>query len=412
MKKAVSAALVLSVMITGGYLLLSFHEDARMGIISKMEAPPPAYAGGETASGSPPGDSQPEDTEKEQTVEVEILPESRQMLGIKTVAAEIRPLKKTVRTVGRVEFDETKLTTINIKVDGWVEKLFADYTGKYVEKGEPLAEIYSPELVSVQLEYLNLLKWRPSLGIRSQRNMEFSLGDRTGIVGRLTMYDIDPLVDVVKQKLALWEIPDDLIKDLETRKQPVKTMTVKSPVNGYVFNKPVFNGTRVAPGDKILDIVDLSSVWVLADIYEYEIAFVKEGQDARITLSYYPCKEFPAKVDFVYPSLSGQTRTAKVRFVLPNPDMLLKPQMFADVEMEIVLGERLAVPETAILDTGKRQVVYVDTEDGFFSARRIEVGDRADGMVEVVSGLEAGNKVASSAVFLIDSEAKLRGVIQ
>ncbi|MFC1869046.1 efflux RND transporter periplasmic adaptor subunit [Thermodesulfobacteriota bacterium] len=412
MKKVLSAGLVLSVIIIGAHLLLSVHEDAGKGIIHKMEVSPSAYAAGETALGVPSGAPQPDNNEKAQTVEVEVPPESRRMMGIKTVAAAVRPLKRTVGTVGRVEFDETKLTTVNIKVDGWVEKLYADYTGKYVEKGEPLAEIYSPELLSVQLEYLNLLKWRPSLGIRSQRNMTFSLGDRTGIVGKLTMYDIDPLVDVVRQKLALWEIPEKLIKEIETKNQPIRTMTIESPVTGYVFQKPVFNGTRVAPGDKIFDIVDLSTVWVLADIYEYEIPFVKAGQNARITLSYYPRKEFLAKVDFVYPSFSGRTRTAKVRFVIPNPDLLLKPQMFADVEMALDLGKRLAIPEAAVLDTGKRRIVYVDTEDDFFSARQIKIGDRADGMVEVVSGLKQGEKVASSAVFLIDSEAKLRGVIQ
>ncbi len=413
MKRTLIAGLVFVTIITG-LLLLFFHEDANEGILSNRNAPPAAYAAGETASGvsseaAPHGHGK---TEKAAEVEVEVDPERQRMMGIKTVPVAVMPLKKTVRTVGRVEFDETKLTTVNIKVDGWVEKLYADYTGKYVEKGTPLAEIYSPELMSLQLEYLNLLKWKPNLGLRSQRNMEFSLGDRTGIVGKLTIYDIDPMVDVVKQKLSLWEIPEKQIREIETKNQPFKTLTVKSPVSGYVFQKPVFNGTRVAPGDKLFDIVDLSTVWVLADIYEYEIPFVKVGQNARITLSYFPRKVFPAKVDFVYPSLSGQTRTAKVRFVIPNPDLLLKPQMFADVEMELDLGERLAMPETALLDTGKRRIVYVDNEDGFFSARQIRIGDRADGMVEVVSGLKAGEKVASSAVFLIDSEAKLRGVAQ
>lgn len=412
MKKTLLTALVLVVMIAGAFVLLSLHEDAGKGIAAEMGASSAGHAAKETTPGVSPEASQHDHVKNEAAVTVEVPPERQQMMGIRTVAAAVQPIKKTVRTVGRVEFDETKLTTVNIKVDGWVEKLYADYTGKYVEKGTPLAEIYSPELTSIQLEYLNLLKWRPSLGIRSQRNMEFSLGDRTGIVGRLTMFDIEPLVDVVKQKLALWEIPEKQIKEIETRNQPFKTLTVRSPVSGYIFQKPVFNGTRVAPGDKIFDIVDLSTVWVLADIYEYEIPFVKVGQNAKITLSYFPRKEFLAKVDFVYPSLSGQTRTAKVRFVIPNPDLLLKPQMFADVELDLDLGERLAMPETAVLDTGKRQIVYVDTGDGFFSARQIRVGERGDGMVEVVSGLSAGEKVASSAVFLIDSEAKLRGVIQ
>jgi Cu(I)/Ag(I) efflux system membrane fusion protein len=217
---------------------------------------------------------------------------------------------------------------------------------------------------------------------------------------------------VAKQKLALWEIPEADIKKLEEEREPLKTMTVRAPSSGYVFQKPAFKGTRVAPGDKIFDVVDLSSVWVLADIYEYEIPFVKIGQKARITLSYFPAKEFISKVDFIYPSLSGQTRTARARFVIPNPDMLLKPQMFANVEMELDLGERLAIPATAVLDTGARQVVYVDMGDGYFTPRQVKLGDRADGIVEVTGGLKAGEKVASSAVFLIDSEAKLKGISQ
>ncbi|MEW6668935.1 MAG: efflux RND transporter periplasmic adaptor subunit [Thermodesulfobacteriota bacterium] len=371
---------------------------------------PPLSHAAETAPGDASGTSAPAIREEGPTVAVEVPPESRRTMGIRTAAAAVKPLKKTVRTVGRVEFDETRLTTVNIKVDGWIEKLYADYTGKYVEKGAPLAEIYSQELMSVQLEYINLLKWKPNLGLRSQRNMEFSLGDRYGPVGRLTIYDLDPMVEVLKQKLALWEIPEEIVRNIEKNMQPVKTLTLRSPAGGYVFQKPVFRGTRISAGDKIFDIVDLSTVWVLADIYESEIPFVKPGQDAQITLSHYPQKQFPAKVDFVYPSLSGQTRTAKVRFVIPNPDLLLKPQMFADVEMQIDLGERLAIPEAAVLDTGTRQIVYVDTDDDFFAARQIRAGDRAGGMVEVLSGLRAGERVASSAVFLIDSEAKLKGV--
>jgi Cu(I)/Ag(I) efflux system membrane fusion protein len=387
------------------FLLIYFLLPVRQGMNKKVAdaitvATPP--------SSSPIGMKQEEDSN--QTIIVEVPPERRQTMGIRTATATVKPMKKTLRTIGRVEYDERKLTTVNIKVEGWIEKLYADYTGKYVSKGAPLADIYSPELISTQLEYINLLNWKSSVGLRTQRNIEFNWGDRFGTVGRLTVYDLDPLIDVAKQKFALWEIPEEQMKEIEVSKKPVKTMTIKSPASGYVFQKPVFKGTRVAPGDKIFDIVDLSTVWVLADIYEYEIPFVKVGQNARITLSYYPGKEFSSKVDFIYPSLSGQTRTAKVRFVLPNPNLLLKPQMFTNVEMELNLGERLSIPETAILDTGTRQVVYVDLGDGNFSPRQIKAGDRANGMVEILGGLKAGEKVASSAVFLIDSEAKLKGV--
>jgi Cu(I)/Ag(I) efflux system membrane fusion protein len=281
-----------------------------------------------------------------------------------------------------------------------------------VKKGEPLAEIYSPELMSTQLEFINLLKWRKDQAHRFQRNVEFQWGDRYGTTAKALSYDLEAVIQVAKQKLALWEIPEADIKKLEEEREPLKTLTVRSPANGYVFQKPAFKGTRVSPGDKLFDVVDLSSVWVIADIFEYEIPFVKIGQKARITLSYYPEKEFLSKVDFIYPSLSGQTRTARARFVIPNPGILLKPQMFANVEMELDLGERLAVPATAVLDTGTRQVVYVDMGDGYFTPRQVKLGGRADGMVEVTGGLKAGERVASMAVFLIDSEAKLKGVSQ
>jgi membrane fusion protein, copper/silver efflux system len=356
--------------------------------------------------------TQSQQTGDRETQVIEIPPDKQQMIGVKVSEVKIRPLKKTVRTIGRVEFDERKLTTVNVKVEGWVEKLYADYTGKYVKKGEPLAEIYSPELMSTQLEFINLLKWRRDQAHRFQRNVEFEWGDRYGTTAKVLSYDLEAVIQVAKQKLVLWEIPEADIKKLEEEREPLKTMTIRAPSSGYVFQKPAFKGTRVAPGDKIFDVVDLSSVWILADIYEYEIPFVKIGQKARITLSYYPEKEFLSKVDFIYPSLSGQTRTARARFVIPNPGMLLKPQMFANVEMELDLGERLTIPATAVLDTGTRQIVYVDIGDGYFSPRQIKLGDRADSIVEVTSGLKAGEKVASMAVFLIDSEAKLKGLSQ
>jgi Cu(I)/Ag(I) efflux system membrane fusion protein len=402
MKKTVVAGLMVILVAVGAYLFFSH----------RVGPSPSLPVSGEKVVANSPEASQPATAQQEQATSVEVPPDRKQLMGIRTFTAAIMPMKKTLRTVGRVEFDERKLTTVNLKVEGWIEKLYADYTGKYVKKGTPLAEIYSPELMSVQLEYLNLLAMQTNVGFRSQRNVEFSWGDRYGTVGRVTTYDLEGLFNVAKQKLSLWEITDEQVKEIETSKKPIKTLTIKSPASGYVFQKPVFKGTRVAPGDKIFDVVDLSTVWVLADIYEYEIPFVKTGQKAKITLSYYPQKEFSSKVDFVYPSLSGQTRTAKARFVIPNPNLLFKPQMFADVEMELDLGNRLTIPETAVLDTGKKQVVYVDTGDGFFSSRRIKAGYRGNGMVEVLTGLKAGEKVASSAVFLIDSESKLTGAGQ
>jgi membrane fusion protein, copper/silver efflux system len=349
----------------------------------------------------------------EETPLVEVQSDKQQLIGVKLTEAAFKPLSKTIRTVGRVESDERKITTVNLKVEGWIEKLYADYSGKYVKKGDPIADIYSPELLSAQLEFVNLLKWKDEKsGQRIQRNIEFNWGDRYGTTAQMTTLDIDAVMRVARQKLMLWEIPDDLIKKLEETKEPIKTLTVRSPVDGYIFQKPVVKGTRVAPGDKIVDVVDLSSVWIIADIFEPDLPLVKVGQKAKITLSYFPDKTFSAKIDFIYPFIAEETRSAKVRFSVPNRQMLLKPQMFTTVEIAVDMGKRLAIPDSAVLDSGKRQLVYVDKGDGYFEPRVITTGLRADSVVEVLRGLKAGERIASSAAFLIDSEAKLRGIIQ
>jgi Cu(I)/Ag(I) efflux system membrane fusion protein len=349
----------------------------------------------------------------DETPLVEVQSDKQQLIGVKLTEAAFKPLSKTIRTVGRVESDERKITTVNLKVEGWIEKLYADYSGKYVKKGDPIADIYSPELLSTQLEFVNLLKWKDEKsGQRIQRNIEFSWGDRYGTTAQMTTLDVDAVMRVARQKFMLWEIPDDLINKLEETKEPIKTLTVRSPVDGYIFQKPVVKGTRVGPGDKIVDVVDLSSVWIITDIFEPDLPLVKVGQKAKISLSYFPDKTFSAKIDFIYPFIAEETRSAKVRFSVPNQQMLLKPQMFTTVEIAVDMGKRLAIPDSAVLDSGKRQLVYVDKGDGYFEPRVITTGLRADGMVEVLRGLKAGERVASSAAFLIDSEAKLRGIIQ
>jgi len=349
---------------------------------------------------------------EEESLMVEIPPEKQQLIGVKKVEVTVRPLQKVIRTVGRIAYDERKLATVNIKVEGWIEKLYADYQGKYVKRGEKLAEVYSPELYSTQLEFVNLLLWKAEKAHRFQRNVEFNWGDRYGTTGRILTFDIEALFQVARQKLLLWEISEEQIQKIEETKTPMKLLTLYSPINGYIIQKQVVEGTRVLPGDKIFDIADLSTLWVIADIYSYELPMVKAGQPARIQLSHFPGREFSSKIDYVYPTLSGETRTTKVRFILPNPDGLLKPQMFTDVEIKIDLGKRLVIPSDAVIDTGTKQVVYMDKGEGYFEPREVALGMRADEMVEVIKGLKAGEKVAAAANFLIDSEAKLKGVVQ
>jgi Cu(I)/Ag(I) efflux system membrane fusion protein len=351
-----------------------------------------------------------EEESMEEPLTVEMLPEKQQLIGVKKIEASIRPVQRTLRTVGRIDYNERKLATVNIKVEGWVEKLYADYVGKPVRKGEKLADIYSPELYSAQLELINLFQWKNEKIHRMQRNIEFEWGDRYGTVGRMLTFDLDALIQVAKQKLMLWEVPEEQILELEETKEPMKTLTVHSPINGYVIEKQVVEGTRIQPGEKLFDIADLSTLWVIADIYAHELPLIRVGQRARISLCFSPGKEFSSKVDYIYPTLSGTTRTTKIRFVIPNPDGGLKPQMFTDVEIKIDLGEKLIIPSDAVIDTGTKKVVYVDKGNGYFEPREVTLGLRLDETVEVTKGLKAGEKVASAANFLIDSEAKLKGI--
>ena len=330
---------------------------------------------------------------------VEIPVDKQQMIGVKTVEASLHQLQKVIRTVGRVEYDERKLATINAKFEGWIEKLHIDYTGRYVKKGEPLAEIYSPELVATQQEFINAVTW-------SRRNSNAG----TDAMKNMLSKDAQSLVDAARQRLALWDISEEQIKKIEETGKPIKTLTLYSPVSGYVVQKMAIRGMRVMPGEKLFDIADLNTVWIVADIYENELPLVKEGQSAKISLSYFPGREMNAVIDYVYPSLSAETRTAKVRFTVPNPGLQLKPQMFTNVEVTIPLGKKLAVPAEAVLDTGVRQIVYVDKGDGYFEPREVKAGLRGEEMIEILAGVKQGEKIASSAIFLIDSEAQIKGV--
>lgn len=335
----------------------------------------------------------------EESPTIEIPEDKHQLIGLKTVVVSLRPLQKVIRTVGRIEYDERRQATVNTKFEGWIEKLFIDYAGKYVRKGDPLAEIYSPELIATQQELLNTLKW-------AARGKEV----KSETLGSMLSRDADTIVEAARQRLRLWDISDEQIRKIEETGKPVRTLTLYSPVNGYVVQKMAIRGMRVMPGEKLFDIADLSSVWIISDVYENEMQLVRVGQPAAISLSYFPGKEFSSKIDYIYPALSGDTRTAKVRFTVPNPSGLLRPQMFTNIEIKIGLGKKLAIPEDAVIDTGQRQVVYVDHGDGNFEPREVQLGARVEGMREVLKGLKASEKIASAATFLIDSEAQLKNV--
>jgi Cu(I)/Ag(I) efflux system membrane fusion protein len=327
---------------------------------------------------------------------VEIPTDKQKLIGLKTTVVGPQSLTKTIRTVGRIENDERRQAYINTKVEGWIEKLYINETGVTIKQGQPVAEIYSPELLATQQEFLNVLRWKKSL--------------KGGEFAALLAQDAEAILGAARQRLRLWDISEAQIRRVEETGQPIRALTLYSPVSGQVMQKMAVQGMKTMPGEKLFEVVDLSSVWVVADIYESELPLIKVGQRAQIRLSYFPGREFSAVLDFIYPTLSAEARTAKARFTLPNPQGILKPQMFGQVELKINLGRRLAVPGDAVIDTGTRQIVYVDQGEGNFEPREVTAGLRAEKWVEILKGLKPGEKVAASANFLIDSEAKLKGI--
>jgi Cu(I)/Ag(I) efflux system membrane fusion protein len=361
--------------------------------------------------GAPPAQPEPakkqlkeQPKEQQEAVEVPIVEiplDRHQMIGLKTAPVARKALRKTIRTVGRIEVDERRFATVTTKFEGWIEKLYVDYTGKHVKKGEPLAEIYSPELFATQQEFINTLKWKTDGGVL-----------RDDELGKMYARDNETIIDAARQRLRFLDISDEQIKEIEATGKALRTLKLNSPVDGTVIQKTAVQGMRVMPGEKLFDIADLSTVWVVAEIYESDLSLVREGETAKIRMSNFPGKVLSARVEYVSPTLSEETRTAKVRFSLPNADGRLKPQMFTNLEMDVNMGTRLVVPEDSIIDTGERQIVYVDKGDGNFEPRIVMVGIVSDGMAEVLSGLKVNERVAASANFLIDSEARLKGIVK
>jgi Cu(I)/Ag(I) efflux system membrane fusion protein len=324
---------------------------------------------------------------------IQISPERQQLIGVKIGTVQVKPLEKVIRTVGRVDYDEKKIVTVSLKVGGWIEDLYVDFMGKYVKKGEPLLTIYSPELVSTQEEYLLALKAKKSLTSSSFPEVASSG---------------DSLVESSKRRLKLWDITDEEIKRLEESGQAKKTLTLYAPFSGFVLEKSAYKGMNVMPGMALYKLADLSVVWLYADIYEYELPFIGLGQEASIQLTYLPGETLTGKAVYIYPALNPETRTAKMRFEFPNPHDRLKPEMYANVEIKVHLGKKLAVPEGAIINTGIRQMAIVDKGNGYFEPREVKVGSKVDDYYEVVSGLKAGERVVTSATFLVDSESNLK----
>ena len=328
---------------------------------------------------------------------VTIPPERLQTIGVKYGQVTRRPLEKIIRTVGRVAVDERRLAKVTIKFHGWIEELFVSALGDHVKKGQRLFTIYSPDLVATQEEYLLALQGRKQLGESQFPEVASSSQE---------------LLEATRHRLHFWDISEEHIRDLERTKQVKKTLPIHSPIAGTVIRKEIVQGAHVEPGQELYTIVDLSRVWVLADIYEYELAFVKAGQQASVTLSYDPSTVLTGRVGFIYPMLDPKTRTAKVRFELDNADEKLKPDMYANVELRVNLGTRLAIPQEAIIESGQKQIVFLHLGGGKLEPRLVKTGAKTGEWSEVLTGLKEGEHIVTSANFLIDSESRLKSVVE
>jgi Cu(I)/Ag(I) efflux system membrane fusion protein/cobalt-zinc-cadmium efflux system membrane fusion protein len=324
--------------------------------------------------------------------------EKRELIGLAFSPVKRMRIFKETRTSAQIVPDETRLFRISMKVDGWVERLHVNQTGQYVRKGEPLLEIYSPDLVSVQQEYVSSVA-----GLKEHGTLPDSV----------VSADLKGLESAAREKLRLFDISDEQIDRLRASGKVERTMAIESPVSGYVTEKTVLQGQRVMTNDPLLTIADLSRVWGEADVYETDLPYVKVGMPAELTLSYWPGKTFRGHISFLSPFLESETRTAKARIEIVNPGLVLKPGMYADVKLSFDLGTRLAVPESAVMRTGVRDYVFVEGNGDKIIPREVKLGATSEnGYYEVISGLNAGDRVVTSANFLIDSESSLKSALQ
>lgn len=321
----------------------------------------------------------------------------QQLINLKVVEAVEGPIGQNIRTVGTLQYDETKIAKIHSKIEGWIDKVYVDYTGSFVRKGQPLFSIYSPELVATQQEYLLALKAERTLG--ESRFVDVSTGSKS-------------LKASAYRRLKLWDVSDAQIKHLEETEEPTTTIIFYSPMSGFVLEKNVFEKQRVTYDTETYSIADLSTIWLMADIYEYEAASVHIGQKATMTLAYDSGRSSEGKVTYIYPALNNMTRTLKVRIAFSNRDFQLKPDMYANVELDTSPGKGVLIPEEAVLDSGNRQIVFVQKTESEVEPREVKTGSHNGGNVVILSGISAGEKVVASGNFLIDSESQLKASLE
>jgi Cu(I)/Ag(I) efflux system membrane fusion protein len=323
---------------------------------------------------------------------IQVTPEKQQLIGVRYGMAEVTTSAGTIRAVGKVAFDETRLTRIHSKVEGWIEKVHVDFMGASVTAGQPLLTIYSPEMLASEQEFLLALKARDILS-------------RSTIHEAMT--NSESLIDASRRRLELWDLGPTQIAEIQQTGKPIHSITLYSPASGFVIARNAFPSQRVTPETELYAVADLSRIWIMADVYEADLDKIHTGQSAMVSLPNRAGRAFAATVNYIQPQVDPATRTLKIRLEAANPGQNLKPDMFVDVDFRIGSPARVTVPVDAVLDAGLRKTVFVDLGDGYLEPRAVETGDRFADRVEIVKGLRPGERIVTSGTFLIDSESQL-----
>ncbi len=324
---------------------------------------------------------------------IRVSPEKQQMIGVKF--GEVTPGTGThsFRSVGKVTMDETRFSKVQTRIEGWIEKVYVDFTGKLVEKGQPLLTMYSPEMLASQQEYL--------LAMRSREIMKDS-----PLAG--SQQQSDSLLSASRKRLELFSLSEAQIEEITRTQKPLTNITIYSPISGYIMMRNAFPKQRVVPETELYTVVDLSKVWIMADVFENEASMIRVGMPARVNLSYGSRRKINGRVSYIQPEVDPTTRTLKVRIEADNPDMQLKPDMFVDVDFSVAMPARMTVPAEAVLDTGLRKTVFVDRGNGYLEPRQVETGERIGDRIEILKGLTSTERIVISGNFLIDSESQLK----
>lgn len=340
---------------------------------------------GHNESAAAAGAAKPEIKWEEPRIPIDVPAEQQAKIGLKFAKVENKKVEHKIRTVGTVTADQTREAHVHTKINGWIERIYADYIGMPVNKGQPLFDLYSPDLVSTQEEYLAARK-------QGEHGREIS--------------------SAALERLKLWGVSQSEINRLKSARRAKRSLTFDSPVRGFIIKKSAIRGMYINPDMELYHIADLSRIWIIVTLYEYDLAAISVGDEADIQLPYDPNKLFKGKISYIYPEIELETRTAKARIEIDNPDQKLKPGMFANIELKKDLGVSVVVPEDSVIDTGTRKIVFVKVGVSQFEPREVKAGPRVGNTIIIFSGLQGGEDVVTSAHFLIDAESKFQAAIK